>query len=199
MSKLRLAGVVAALVFAGVAGVWAVEAQMRPGMPPNAAPADEETPTPRLKRFDLKGLDGVSVALTDDLFGGVENPERICFVFTNPWSSVAALQTRDALLFAPEFKGQVVVVCAGDEREVLGTASRFDPLVEGKRKALWLRSATSVHTDFGPLFEPDYGINQLKQVPALLVVDSTRKAIHKSIGEMTQDDVAEAMSKTGDE
>lgn len=157
---------------------------------------EEEDVAPRLERFDLKDIDGLSVALSDEAFGGVDSPKPIAFCFINPWSYPALAQAKLVLAAADAFSGQLVIVCAGNEREIRAIAQQLDPLVDGERKALWLRGATSVSTDFGKMFTPDWGITQLKAVPALLVVDATRKASFTSFGEASEDAILAALAST---
>lgn len=195
MINWRSALLALALVCTTAFALWMVDSSAElAAQPRTPVEEDEELPTPRLKQFDLLSLDGTSVALTDERFGGVDDAKPIAFIFVNPWSTLAGAQLRDVLANAGSFSGELIVICSGDEREVLGCANRFDPEVEGARKALWLRSESEIHGQFGPLFEKDYGIDQLKQVPALLIVDSTRKATHASIGELSTDDVKKALS-----
>lgn len=187
MTKTRSFGLIVALLAVIGAGVWSVQAQVLDDA--------DMRPVASLKRFDLKDLDGRSVALSDAQFGGVETPKRLAFCFISAGSPLSQQQARQVLEVAEHFDGQVVIVCAGQDREVRAVANLLDPAIEGKRKALWLQGATNVKTDFGPLFQQEFGIMDLRQVPALAVIGRQRTAEFVSIGEQSRESLRAALTK----
>jgi hypothetical protein len=142
---------------------------------------NSDKPKKTLATFRLTNVDGDEV----ELDGETLKDQNVIVCFLTTWSELSHRNAKAVAAASKGFDGKLVFVVGGAERLVRDLKAEWN--IDG---SVWLKASSSVASDFRDCFEPALSLDR---VPALVVVDKSRKVHHASVGELTVDEIAEAV------
>ena len=151
-----------------------------------AALGAETKPATTLSSLQGKDIDGNEITFESKELAS----RRLAFVFFTSWSTLSQKQARQVLASRARLGGTLVFICVGPERHVRELREEF-----GHDSGIWLQADAKHDAVFSPAFTDH---KKIDHAPSLIVVNESRRVVHASMGELSDDEVATALAAKGE-